>query len=71
MKGGDEITWADGEVTNIQSWWHPGFPHTGTRYKSYDKMKFDVADSDKIGYQGFVNWPANIPNFPLCQFTMS
>merc|ERR1712136_6737 len=73
-KGGDEITWNDGDVTNIGSWWHPGFPHTvadSARYRTAEKMKFDVADSNQIGYQGFVNWNPDLPNYPLCQFTMS
>lgn len=69
MKGGDEITWDDGDVTNIGSWWHPGFPHTGTRYRTATKMKFDVADRDNITFQGFVNWKEDRPNYPLCQFT--
>ena len=67
----NEITWADNDVTNIGSWWHPGFPHTGTRYREQIKMKFDVADNDGIGYQGFVNWNPDFPNYPLCQFKMN
>jgi len=70
IKGSNVITWGDGDVTDIESWWHPGFPHTGTRYKSYNKMKLDVSDKEDLGFQGMVNWPASLPNYPLCQFTM-
>ena len=64
------ITWEDGDVTDIELWWHPGFPHTGARYRSYNKMKLDVSDKEELGFQGMVNWPANLPNYPLCQFNV-